>query len=210
VGQYPDFAYDPLFTYYRWYHHSRDPEWQANLKGWHAYYRSHPEGRPPHNMAAQARLMGGGGTRPDRDFLSIGLPVDAIGHHPPGWIKVVGISAAQQARFEATALSTRRLETERSRLESKGAGGHGKGPHNLALPRVPQGMVAGHAGAGGGAKDVAQASVPADAMQPPKLDRPLEHNERTLQPPPHYNGGSGRSSGGSARGSEHGGHEHGK
>ena len=142
MGQYPDFAYDPLFTYYRSYHRDRDPQWQANLKGWHHHYRSHPDERPPHDMAAQTRLVAAGGTRPDRDFLRIGLAVDALCSNPLCSIKVVDVSAAEQARFHETARSTRQLETERSRLESQAAGGHGKGPHSLALPRVSQGMAA--------------------------------------------------------------------
>ncbi len=217
MGQYPDFAYDPLFTYYRSYHRDRDPQWQANLKGWHHYYRSHPDERPPHDMAAQFRLVAEGGTRPDKDFLTIGLTVDALRNNPQGSIKVVDLSAAEQARFHETARSTRQLETERSRLESQAAGGHGKGPHSLALPRVSQGMAAARAGdPGGGAvvKNSTHGRSFADVMKPPKIDSSLRHLERMLLPPPHYGGGSGSGSGrdssggGSERGSDRTEHDH--
>jgi hypothetical protein len=164
-------------------------------------------------MASQFRLVAAGGTRPDKDFLAIGLTVDALRNNPQGSIKVVDLSAAEQARFHETARSTRRLETERSRLESKGAAGHGKDPHGLALPRVPQGVAAGHAGAPGGgtgAKNSTHRKSFSDAMKPPKIDWSLKHLERTLLPPPHEGGGSGRDSsvGGTARRSDHTEHDH--
>jgi len=160
-------------------------------------------------MAAQFRLVAAGGTRPDKDFLTIGLTVDALRINPQGSIKVVDLSAAEQARFHETARSTRQLETERSRLESQAAGGHGKGPHSLALPRLSQGMAAARAGAPGGGvvKNSTHGRSFADVMKPPKIASSLSHLERTLLPPPHYGGGSGSGSG-RERGSDRTEHDH--
>jgi hypothetical protein len=217
MGLYPDFAYDPLFMYYRAYHRDRDPQWPVNLKGWHRYYRSHPDERPPHDMATQSRVLAAGGARPDRDFLKIGVTVDALRSNQLYSIKVVDVSAAEQARFHETARSNRHLETERSRLEKQAAGGHGKGPHSLALPRVSQGMAAARADASGGGaagKNSTHGRSFADVMKPPNIGSSLRHLERTLLPPPHDGGGSGSGSGrdssggGKERGSDRTEHDH--
>ena len=59
----PHYGYDPLFTYYRWYHveHMHEVEWDVHLVGWHDYYRTHPEMRPPHTLVEEAEALGHAG-----------------------------------------------------------------------------------------------------------------------------------------------------
>ena len=54
VRAYRGYVFDPLFSYYQCYNRHRDPEWLANLRGWHDYYRAHPDMRPPHTLAASS------------------------------------------------------------------------------------------------------------------------------------------------------------
>ena len=57
-------GYDPLFSYYSWYHvhHLGEPMWEKNLVGWHDYYRGHPD------IARRTRL------RPNRRCWQAMLP----------------------------------------------------------------------------------------------------------------------------------------
>ena len=76
----PRYGFDPLFSYYRWYHvdHMGEREWDRHLVGWHDYYRAHPDMRPPHTLAEQREALG----QPRRDGAARYCPASHGGRRP--------------------------------------------------------------------------------------------------------------------------------
>jgi hypothetical protein len=124
----PRHGYDPLFCYYRVYHRN-DPHWEANLHGWHEYYRGHPEMRPPHTLAEQRRLLADprAQSRPDIHTLAVGHPVGQLANNPNSPLKVQPVSMSEKAAVQQSAKQVSNFQSERSQLESKGAQGRAVG-----------------------------------------------------------------------------------
>jgi hypothetical protein len=141
VGNYRGYAYDPLFSYYRWRNESRDPNWVKNMQGWYTYYRAHPDQRLPHNWTAFQQLAKTGGNRPDRQIFNMANTLQnwrTTGQSP---IRLTTLPADQRARFRDTTLQTRQLVTERQRLELgkvAGTNTQGKLPGTLNKLTMPE------------------------------------------------------------------------
>lgn len=142
----PRHGYDPLFCYYR-VHHRNDPHWEANLRGWHDYYRAHPEMRPPHTLAEQRRLLADprAQNRPDFRNLAVGHPVGQLRDNPNAPVKVQPVSMSQRAAIQQSAQQVSNFKNERQQLEMKGGvGGTGRvagagsaGPDKANLAKLP-------------------------------------------------------------------------
>jgi len=50
------YAYEPFYTYHRWYFHDREPGWDHRVHRWYRYHRDHHDARPPHTFADLRRL----------------------------------------------------------------------------------------------------------------------------------------------------------
>ncbi len=142
----PRHGYDPLFSYYRTYYHHHDPHWEANLRGWHDYYRGHPEMRPPHTLAEQQRLLADpkAQNRPDFRNLAVGHPAGQLSNNPSAPIRVQSVSTAQRATIQQSARQVSHLTNERAQLEAKGGpGGVGRAaggptsPDRVSVARLP-------------------------------------------------------------------------
>jgi len=117
----PRYGYDPLYTYYRWYHveHMGERQWDDHLRGWHEYYRGHPDMRPPHTLAAERALLASpaGRARPDLQQLHMAHDI-----HQPGGARLQAVSAAERAQIHQAARETVRFGAERQQLERSGTG----------------------------------------------------------------------------------------
>jgi len=151
IHSHRDFVYDPLFTYYRWHYSSRDPQWLDNLRGWHHYYREHPDMRPPHTLAAQQQIAAKVGDRADRKYLLAADTVTNLRQKPDAPIKLATVAADQKVKIQDTNRKLQQFRTERLQLETKGpiagtpgaaatsAGAHVtslKKPQKLRLPET--------------------------------------------------------------------------
>ena len=118
-------GFDPLFTYYRWYHerHRHEPDWSHNLRGWHQYYERHADMRPPHTIAAQTALHAKGGSRPDMNLVNIGAPLKDFSRRRDAPVHLTAISEQQRQDFRRTADQFRDFNKERGKLESHPHGG---------------------------------------------------------------------------------------
>jgi hypothetical protein len=121
------YAYDPLFSYYDWYHRSRDPRWLGNLRSWNRYYRDHADQRPPHDLAAQRELTARAGDRPDRRFLTIAEGLNDWRRKPENSLQLTTVPAEEKARLAQTGRQLREFTTRRAELEGKAATGFGAG-----------------------------------------------------------------------------------
>jgi hypothetical protein len=89
--------------YYGWYYRSRDPNWLANVRGWHEYYRAHADQRPPRDFASQLALSGQAATRADRQFLAIAQPLEQWRENPKAPVRLAAVSPSDRTRIETTA-----------------------------------------------------------------------------------------------------------
>ena len=138
-GFYPWYAvghgglfYDPLFAYDHWYYANRDPHWIENLQRWHSYYRAHPDARPPHNYAEQARFVAAGAGRADHRYLTIGEPLSKAVHNADFPVHLARVSAAERTSAMNIARSHRDFQSQRSRVETGGL--RTTGPAKVTLP----------------------------------------------------------------------------
>jgi hypothetical protein len=146
VGIYPWFAlrrqagysYDPLLTYYNWSHSRSDPHWVENLKGWHDYYRTHPDHRPPHDLAAQQRMTAAAGDRPDRNFLSVTESLKNFSRSANPRVPLSAVTAAEKARVLQTARLVRQSGAQRSKIETEGKVVAGQGSPASGAPAAPR------------------------------------------------------------------------
>ncbi len=155
VGSYGGYAYDPLFSYYRWDYSRRDPRWLANLQGWHTYYRDHPERRPPRDLAAQQQLLARAQDRPDSRFLAIASPLQDLRQKPDAPVTLAAVGAQEKTQIVQTARTLADVRTQRVQVESGAAIAPGAGAAKIAgkaaagaalkaplkapLPRLPAG-----------------------------------------------------------------------
>jgi hypothetical protein len=117
---YGGYRYDPLFTYDHWYYAKRDPHWVQNLDRWHSYYRSHPDLRPPHTFAQQAKIAAAGTGRADRRYMTIGEPLAKVARSADFPVRVTAVSAADRTRAVDVTRSQRDYQVQRSRAEATG------------------------------------------------------------------------------------------
>ena len=117
----PRYGYDPLFTYYRWYHveHMGERQWDDHLRGWHEYYRGHPDMRPPHTLAAERALLASRRVGQGPTCSSFTWPTTSI---RPGGARLQAVSAAERAQLHQAARETVRFGAERQQLERSGTG----------------------------------------------------------------------------------------
>jgi hypothetical protein len=140
VRSYRGYVCDPFFSYYECYNRRRDADWLANLRGWHQYYRTHADQRPPHTLAAQQQLLARAGNRPDREFLGLTETLNDLQRKPNAPIRLTSISSAQKVQIHQTARLMTQSGTQRAELEAKGAGAAGvtaKVPVTMPLPKLP-------------------------------------------------------------------------
>jgi hypothetical protein len=137
----PHYGYDPLFGYYRWYHedHLGDREWGHHLAGWHEYYRSHPDMRPPHTLAEQRALVASGAmrTRPDAHQIYMAHDVHQMDARAAGAMRLQPVSAAQHAQLAQAARETTHFQQERQQLERASAAGVRSQPARVNLASMP-------------------------------------------------------------------------
>ena len=148
VGRHAGLAYDPLFAYYDWEKSRSEPQWAERMRGWHDYYRTHPDYRPPHNLAAQRRLMAVAENRPDRRFLAIADNLHNFRQLPNPRLPLTAVSENERTRLAQTAQQIRQSAAERLKRETQGMAGGVQGrllagtgtilkaPERLRLPKV--------------------------------------------------------------------------
>jgi hypothetical protein len=137
VGRGRAFAYDPLYSYDRWYYAARDPEWIGNLEHWHDYYRQHPDARPPHDLAAARQFATQHANRPDRDMLMIGRPVSEFARSTSQSYRLARLTAADAAKARSITQSHRAFEAQRAEMEAGRAGAVARaanGPQKATFP----------------------------------------------------------------------------
>jgi hypothetical protein len=140
----PRFGYDPLYSYYHWYHvqHLGERQWDHNLRGWHDYYRVHPEMRPPHTLTAQRELLASRAalSRPDIKQLHMAHDVHQLSKRPEAFVKLQPVSQSQRVQLQQAAVQTNRFEAERRQFEKKPIGTASVGPthpERVNLTNIP-------------------------------------------------------------------------
>ncbi len=125
----PRFGYDPLYTYYRWYHveHLGERQWDDHLHGWHEYYRGHPDMRPPHTLAAERAMMA---SHPGMVRADLHMARDI---HQAGGMRLQAVSAAERAQIHQAARETTHFAAERQQLERSGGGAVRGQPERASL-----------------------------------------------------------------------------
>jgi hypothetical protein len=136
----PRYGYDPLFTYYRWYHveHMGERQWDQHLVGWHEYYRTHPDMRPPHTLAAERALLASreGQARPDLQQLHMARDIhEAAGRD--SFVKLQAVPPAERAQLHQAAKETVRFTAERQQLERNPGGAAPRSAEKVALTKMP-------------------------------------------------------------------------
>lgn len=136
----PRHGYDPIFGYYRWYHevHMGERDWGNHLAGWHEYYRTHPDMRPPHSLAEQRAMMAHGlAGRPDARQLYMARDVHQAG--AVGGARLRQVSPAEHAQLTQAARETTHFQQERQQLErNTAAGARGPSqPSRVSLASMP-------------------------------------------------------------------------
>ncbi|MGA2254101.1 MAG: YXWGXW repeat-containing protein [Thermoguttaceae bacterium] len=128
----PRFGYDPLYGYYRWYHveHMGERGWDDHLRGWHEYYRGHPDMRPPHTLAAERALLASPAGRGRADLHM------ARDIHEAGAMRLQAVSPAEHAQLRQAARETVRFGAERQQLERSGAGAPRGQPERVNLNQM--------------------------------------------------------------------------
>jgi hypothetical protein len=152
VNRFPDYNYDPLLAYDRWYFGTSDPDWTHNLERWNTYYRQHPLARPPHDLAAEQSMTAQIRGRPDREYLMIGRPLGTVWQNSIFPVRLARLSIADRGKIMETVRSTRGFQAQRSRMEAvtggrsmdqsaaglKGLATASNGPQKAMLPRYVQ------------------------------------------------------------------------
>ena len=166
----PRVGFDPLYGYYRWYHvdHMGEREWNHHLVGWHDYYRTHPDMRPPHTWAAQQRLLASreGQMRPDIARLRLVGDVHVVARLPGASVRLQVVSAGERAHIQEGARASVRSEAERRQVESRPAGGAGlRGPERVSLSTMPA-VKATQAAGGAGRAPARPGTAPAGRAPP--------------------------------------------
>ncbi len=201
----PQYNYDPLFAYYDWYHKGHDPGWLDNLRGWHDYYRAHPEQCPPRDLAAQQRLVKEGVKRPDAQFLSVATSLKDWRARPDLAVKLTAVSPEQRVKLEETNRLMRQVGTERWEMETRPVAGVKAGaaaaletplrretsarieePQKLPLPKTADTLVQRAYPNGvpnGGNTPLETAAMKAPGTAKPKIVQPTPNAE--LAPPVH-------------------------
>ncbi len=138
----PRYGYDPLFCYYRSYYQQHGhPDWEHNLRGWHDYYRDHPDMRLPHTLAEQQKLLADPAARKRADIgqIAISQPVANLKTGANAFVKVQPVTANQQIAIQQTAKEAAKFKSERHNLETLPLGGSGK-PIGAAVtgPKQPE------------------------------------------------------------------------
>ena len=136
-----DYGYDPLFVYYRWQMGRRDPAWVEKLEGWHRYYRTHPDQRPPHDLAAQRQLMAHATGRADRQYLKIADTAENWRKRPNAPVGLESVSAAQKVEIQRAGHLMHESAAQRVKLETQigrreGAAMAIKTPQKERLPKM--------------------------------------------------------------------------
>ncbi len=138
-------GYDPLFSYYSWYHVNRmhEPMWEKNLVGWHDYYRVHPDMRPPHTFEAQQALLArpGSANRPDFRQLEFAQNARHMQSNPEAFVKLHPVSQVQRAELHNAVAQTRTFEKQRQQFEARplvGGPGLAAGAAALHGPAQPE------------------------------------------------------------------------
>jgi hypothetical protein len=178
------YGYDPLFAYDRWYYAARDPHWIENLDRWHTYYRAHPDARPAHDMAQQAKFAAQRAGSADRRYLTIGQPLAKVARNPEFPVHVTALSAAERTRAVNYAHSHRDFQTQRSRLETGAV--RTTGPGKAALPRPAHAVVEPRTTPRITGRDAVHAGTvdrPGNSPQPPKKEF-QPHKEAANAPHP--------------------------
>lgn len=152
VGSFGGYRYDPLFSFYRWRNRTSDPQWLANLQGWHTYYRQHADQRPPQTLSAQQQLLATATKRPDRNQLAIADTLTNVGRIPNAFVQLTTVPVQERVRLKESARLTEQFRTQRAQLESEttaagrgsagasvgmGPGATLKAPLKLAMPKLP-------------------------------------------------------------------------
>ncbi|MGO9110212.1 MAG: hypothetical protein ACLP9L_13380 [Thermoguttaceae bacterium] len=117
----PPYGYDSLYSYYRWYNVTRlgQRQWDQRLRGWHDYYRAHPEMRPPRTLAAQEALLASnpGRSRPDIQQIHLAHDVHQFSKKPGAFVKLQTVSQAERVQLRQAAEATLRFGNERQQFE---------------------------------------------------------------------------------------------
>jgi hypothetical protein len=190
------YTFDPLFSYYRWYHGQQGPAWLDNLQAWDRYYREHPQQRPPHDWVTQRRLLVEAGNRPDRKFLAIGEPLRSWRDNPNSPLRLASISPEQQQMIGDAGRRRRELTNQRLVVETKRrenlvgttTGVAPKVPERVPLPGIAnvlpgasQGIMGGRQGMTAGPQGVTGAP---EGMRGARVgELPQETTRRSNVPP---------------------------
>lgn len=143
------YAYDPLFSYYRWRYRTSDPQWSDNLRGWHTYYRQNADQRPPQTLLDQQRLLAAATDRPDRGQLRIADTLANVRQKADAPMQIAAVTAQEKSTLKQTARRIEEFKTQRAQLEGKAAAATPdkpgtapaapalKAPQKLTLPNMP-------------------------------------------------------------------------
>jgi len=158
IGIYPWFifyhsryAYEPFYTYHRWYFHDREPDWHDRVHRWYRYHRDHHDARPPHTFA-DFRRMGDShhGDRGPHHRLAVSLKGNRDREHFP--VRLERISHDRHRTMtdhgnRVHQLADHRAEIERG-LRAKSGHGPAHGPLRATLPESAVRREAGPAALG--------------------------------------------------------------
>ncbi len=114
-----DYAYDPLYSYYRWYHGRSDSRWEANLRGWHEYYREHEDLRPAHTYVAQQRVRQEHRDRRDINNVVTVQSVQEVKQRTDSPIRLTDLNEPQRKAALVQSQEMRQFARERQTIEKK-------------------------------------------------------------------------------------------
>ena len=134
-------GYDPLFSYYRWYHVDRmgERDWDRHLVAWHDYYRGHPDMRPPHTWAEQERLLASPGGRARADIAQLRMvgDVHVVARMPGASVRLSVVSPAERVHIQEAARASVRAAAERGQVERQAGAAGGRGAQKVSLSSMP-------------------------------------------------------------------------
>lgn len=138
-------GYDPLWSYFSWHFGRQGIDYADRVRGWHRYFQSHEDLRPPRTLADQRRFVAG-----HRDFDHLDQVVlaqnvkDVLSKHPD---KVTRLDEEQREQFRRSAAGIEKLVDARARFDATAkVGGESnapgapprRGPNlRLTLPDTP-------------------------------------------------------------------------
>lgn len=148
IGHQGHYRYDPLFAYYRWHTHQREPNWERDLRQWHRYFHNHEDLRPPHTLAAMQDFRRQVGNRTDvnqtvLNNVALAAPVQQFRERPNASVRLVDLNENQRNQARDFSREFRDARIERSKIEAQSAvGATGKPtgverPQRLRLTGVP-------------------------------------------------------------------------